>query len=82
MAMSLDEKITKEESKNKELKERRKELDEKIKKSDAELDRYYLIKNNERLIELQKAAAETGMTIDDIILAVKSGSVSVLQNKV
>lgn len=73
MAMSLDEKIKKEKSRNEELKERRKELDEKIKKSDAELDRLYLVKNNDMLIEIQKAAEETGMTIEDIITAVKSG---------
>lgn len=74
MAMSLDEKIKKEESKNKELKERRKSLDERIKRSDSELDKLYLIKNNEVLIELQKAAEETGMTMEDIISAVKNGS--------
>ncbi len=73
MAMSLDEKIKKEESRNTELKERRKELDEKIKKSDAELGRLYLVKNNDRLVEIQKAAAETGMTIEDIISMVKGG---------
>lgn len=76
MAMSLDEKIRKEEAKNKELKERRKELDEKIKKSDAELDKLYLVKNNEKLIEIQKAAEETGMTIEDIIRAVKNGDIN------
>lgn len=75
MALSLDEKITKEETKNKELKQRRKDLDEKIKKSDAELDKLYLVKNNEMLLELQKAAQGTGMTIEDIILAVKGGMV-------
>ena len=75
MAMSLEEKIKKEEAKNRELKERRKELDEKIKKSDAELDKLYLVKNNETLIELQKAAEETGMTLEDIIKAIKNGSV-------
>lgn len=75
MAMSLEAKIKKEETRNKELKQRRKELDDKLKKSDEELEKLYLLKNNEMLLELQKAAKDTGMTIEDIITAVKGGGI-------
>lgn len=79
MEMTLSGKIEKEEARNRDLKGRRAELDQRIKKSDAELEGYYLLRNSQKLIELQKAAEGTGMTVEDVISALKSGGIGALQ---
>lgn len=78
----LSEKIRLEEEKLAELKEKRAEIDKKIKKSEANLEKYYLTQNNERYIALQKATEQSGVSMADVLAALQSGDLIGLQERI
>ena len=81
MTRDLNKKIEQESEKLKNLQEKRAELDQKIKKSESILERYYLMKNSEQYEAIQRATENTGLSIDDILSALKSGDMLGLQER-
>ena len=81
MTRDLNKKIEQESEKLKNLQEKRAELDQKIKKSESILDRYYLMKNSEQYEAIQRATENTGLSIEDILSALKSGDMLGLQER-
>mgnify|MGYP006920847194 CR=1 FL=1 len=77
----LNEKIKQESERLKELQKKREELDQKIKKSESVLERYHLMKNSERYEAIQRATESSGLSIDDILSALKSGDILGLQER-
>lgn len=77
----LNEKIKQESEKLKGLREKRAELDQKIKKSESVLERYHLMQNSEQYEAIQRATKNSGLSIDDILSALKSGDMLGLQER-
>ena len=79
---NLNEKIKAEEKKLEALKNKRGEIDKKIQGIEDELEKYRLMVNNSKFIELQNAAKEIGVSVDDVLTAMKKGSLTELQNQI
>lgn len=77
---NLSEKIKAEEEKLETLKNKREEIDKKIESIENSLEKYRLMANNSKYIELQNAAKETGISVEDILEALQSGSLDELQS--
>jgi len=77
----LNEKIKQESAKLKGLREKKAELDNKIKKSESILERYQLMQNNEQYEAILKATEGSGVSVDDILTALKSGDMLGLQER-
>lgn len=73
MAKSLNDKIEKETERLNELRKKRDDIDIKIRKSEEELEKYQLLQNSVQYEEIRKATEEIGISITDIIAALKSG---------
>lgn len=79
---NLNEKIKAEEKKLEALKNKRGEIDKKIQGIEDELEKYRLMVNNSKFIELQNAAKEIGVSVDDVLTAMQKGSFTELQNQI
>ena len=79
---NLNEKIKAEEKKLEALKNKRGEIDKKIQGIEDELEKYRLMVNNAKFIELQNAAKEIGVSVDDVLTAMQKGSLTELQNQI
>lgn len=79
---NLNEKIKAEEKKLEALKNKRDEIDKKIQGIEDELEKYRLMVNNSKFIELQNAAKEIGVSVDDVLTAMQKGSLTELQNQI
>lgn len=79
---NLNEKIKAEEKKLETLKNKRDEIDKKIQGIEDELEKYRLMVNNSKFIELQNAAKEIGLSVDDVLAAMQKGSLTELQNQI
>lgn len=79
---NLSEKIKAEEKKLEALKNKRDEIDKKIQGIEGELEKYRLMVNNSKFIELQNAAKEIGVSVDDVLTAMQKGSLTELQNQI
>lgn len=79
---NLSEKIMAEEQKLKALKSKRDDIDKKIQNIEASLEKYKLMANNTKFIELQNAAEETGVSVEDLLTALQTGSLTELQNRI
>lgn len=73
MAKSLNDKIKQETEKLNGLMKKKDEIEEKIKKSEEELKKYQLMQNSVQYEEIRKTTEEMGISIMDIIAALKSG---------
>lgn len=78
---TLAEKIYQEQTKLEELLKKRETLDRKIKKAQGNLERLQLIKNNARYSAIEQAAQGTGLSVEDILAALKSGDLLGLQER-
>ena len=78
---TLAEKIDQETAKLNDLIKKRTELDQKIKKTQETLEKYKLVKNNQKLIALEQATVGTGITAEDILDALQSGDFLALQER-
>lgn len=78
---TLAEKIDQETAKLNDLIKKRTELDQKIKKKQETLEKYKLVKNNQKLIALEQATVGTGISVEDILDALQSGDFLALQER-
>lgn len=65
-----------------EYEEKIKEIDEKINQSDAKIDEYIVMQNAQRYKALTSAAAAGGIDIDDILMALQTGDLLSLQERI
>lgn len=79
---NLNDKIVAEEQKLNALIEKRKGIDEKIQAIEADLEKYRLMVNNAKFVELQKASTDIGVSVDDVLAAIQEGNLTNLQNKI
>lgn len=79
--MDLREKLEKEEKKLKNLKEQRATLDEKIKKVEKEIEKCTNVLNQQKFSEVTQVLHAKGLTIDEILNAVRTGDVLALQER-
>ena len=78
---TLAEKIAQEQAKLDELLKKRTALDRKIKKAQSSLEKLQLIQNNERYSAIEEATQGTGLSVEDILAALKSGDLLGLQER-
>lgn len=79
---NLNDKIVAEEQKLNALIEKRKGIDEKIQAIEADLEKYRLMVNNAKFVELQKASTDIGVSVEDVLAAIQKGNLTSLQNKI
>lgn len=79
---NLNDKIVAEEQKLNALIEKRKDIDEKIQAIEADLEKYRLMVNNAKFVELQKASTDIGVSVEDVLAAIQEGNLTSLQNKI
>ena len=79
---NLNDKIVDEEQKLNALIEKRKDIDEKIQAIEADLEKYRLMVNNAKFVELQKASTDIGVSVEDVLAAIQEGNLTSLQNKI
>lgn len=77
----LTELITKEKNSLKKLYEKRAEIDAKIKKGEAKLQEYEMMSNSQQFGTLTSAISKSGLSVDDLLAAIKSGDLLSLQEK-
>lgn len=78
---TLSEKLTQETEKLNDLMKKREALDRKIKKTQENIEKYKLIQNNEKIMALEQATAGTGVSVEDILSALKNGDLMKLQER-
>lgn len=79
--MNINEKIEKKEQKLTNLKTERNKLDDRIKKLEDEIERYKNIVTQQKFSEVTQVLKSNGLTIDEIMQAVKSGDMLSLQER-
>lgn len=75
----INEKIEKIQKKIDTLMAQRNELDIKIKNKQEELDKYVSILNQKKFDEMQEVLTAKGLTVNELIAAVKNGDIASLQ---
>jgi len=78
---TLAEKIEMETAKLATLTKKRDDLDRKIKKVQANLEKYKLIQNNNKYSAIEESAQVMGVSIEDVLAALKSGDMLSLQER-
>lgn len=73
--------IEKEQENLEKLRKKKAELDEKIKKSEAKLQEYEMMNNSRKFDMLQGVVKGTGLSVDDIMLALQNGDFLSLQEQ-
>lgn len=79
--VTLAEKINQETEKLNKLMEKRTELDRKIKKTQERLEKYKLIQNNQKFTALEEATVGAGVSVEDILAALRGGDLIALQER-
>lgn len=79
---SVQERLEKAKKKLESLKTQRKEIDENIKKVEANIENYRIIIDRAKFDELSDTLTATGLSLDEIIAALKSGNMAIFQSKV
>ena len=79
---TLTEKIEQETIKLNDLLKKRADLDRKIKKTQSSLEKYQLIRNNEKYSAIEKATKDTGISVEDVLAALQSGDLLGLQERI
>lgn len=77
----LTELINKERSNLKKLTEKKAEIDAKIKKCEAKLQEYEMMSNSQQFGTLTSAISKSGLSVDDLLSALKNGDLLSLQEK-
>lgn len=77
----LTELINKERSNLKKLTEKKAEIDAKIKKSESKLQEYEMMSNSQQFGTLTSAISKSGLSVDDLLSALKNGDLLSLQEK-
>lgn len=78
---TLSEKIEMETVKLATLTKKRDDLDKKIKKVQANLEKYKLIQNSNKYSAIEESAQIMGVSIEDVLAALKSGDMLSLQER-
>lgn len=78
---TLAEKIEMESAKLVTLTKKRNDLDKKIKKVEANLEKYKLIQNNNKYSAIEESAQIMGVSVEDVLAALKSGDMISLQER-
>ena len=78
---TLSEKIEMETAKLATLTKKRDDLDKKIKKVQANLEKYKLIQNSNKYSAIEESAQIMGVSIEDVLAALKSGDMLSLQER-
>lgn len=78
---TLAEKIEMESAKLVTLIKKRNDLDKKIKKVEANLEKYKLIQNNNKYSAIEESAQVMGVSVEDVLAALKSGDMISLQER-
>ena len=78
---TLSEKIEMETAKLATLTKKRDDLDKKIKKVQANLEKYKLIQNSNTYSAIEESAQIMGVSIEDVLAALKSGDMLSLQER-
>lgn len=78
---TLTEKIKMETVKLATLTKKRDDLDRKIKKVQANLEKYKLIQNSDKYSAIEESAQIMGVSIEDVLAALKSGDMLSLQER-
>ena len=78
---TLAEKIEMESAKLDTLTKKRNDLDKKIKKVEANLEKYKLIQNNNKYSAIEESAQIMGVSVEDVLAALKSGDMISLQER-
>lgn len=78
---TLAEKIEMETAKLATLTKKRDDLDKKIKKVQANLEKYKLIQNSNKYSAIEESAQIMGVSIEDVLAALKSGDMLSLQER-
>lgn len=78
---TLAEKIEMESAKLVTLTKKRNDLDKKIKKVEANLEKYKLIQNNNKYSAIEESAQVMGVSVEDVLAALKSGDMISLQER-
>ena len=78
---TLSEKIEMETAKLATLTKKRDDLDKKIKKVQANLEKYKLIQNSNKYSAIEESAQNMGVSIEDVLAALKSGDMLSLQER-
>ena len=79
---TLDSMIAAEQAKLEKLEEKASEIGKKIKACKANIEKYTLMKNNQKFNDLSNALDGKGISIEDILSAVASGDLLSLQDKI
>ena len=77
----LSELIKKEKENLQKLKSRRAGLDEKIKKSEAKLQEYEMMNNNQMFGAMSSIVKKSGLSMNDVLVALQSGDLVSLQEQ-
>lgn len=78
---TLSEKIEMETAKLATLTKKRDDLDKKIKRVQANLEKYKLIQNSNKYSAIEESAQIMGVSIEDVLAALKSGDMLSLQER-
>lgn len=79
--MDIKEKLEKEEKRLQALKSQKITIEEKIKKTEAEIEKYSNLINQKKFSEMSEVLTANGLTIDEILKAVRSGDMLSLQER-
>ena len=79
--MPLAEKIKMESEKLATLTKKRNDLDKRIKKVESNLEKYKLIQNNNKYSAIEESAQVMGVSVEDVLAALKSGDMISLQER-
>lgn len=82
MNKNVQEIIKKETIRLDKLKAKRAELDEAIKKCESKIEKYTLVDNNAKFTSFTTSLASKGVSVEEILLAVQSGDLLSLQEKI
>lgn len=80
--MNIKEKLEKEEKRLQALKSQKITIEEKIKKTEAEIEKYSNLINQKKFSEMSEVLTANGLTIDEILKAVRSGDMLSLQERI
>lgn len=80
--MNIKEKLEKEENRLQALKSQKITIEEKIKKTEAEIEKYSNLINQKKFSEMSEVLTANGLTIDEILKAVRSGDMLSLQERI
>lgn len=78
----IHEKRAKEQEKLNGLLEKKAEIDERIKESENRIKKYTMMINEQKFTEVNDVISSTGLSLEEVMLAIKSGDLLSLQEKI